>query len=463
VSLRAQLVIFGALVPTALLVLAVVVTGQLFERSMMDAVDEAIATQAAVEAVSLFDGPEGPRPHVHLGISPLGASVDGVASDIAVYDEAGVRVASHPSDERGPATLRPDDAGGETPGTPVTRTRDGRAFRELSLVVRSPTGARYAVWLGHDLSSHAATLAAFRQSAFLAIAITGLVLLALQLFATGRLHRRVAALVGHVASLRDGEAPRALPDDGSPDELGVLRKAIAEAAEKVHLARLAQERLVADAAHELRTPLATMRASIEVTLRRERSKEDLREVLEELREEVDRLSALATTLLDLAALRARDAERLDFDLAPLVQQAIAAAEGAAEARGVALALDAPARCEMRGSPREVRQAVDNLLVNALAHAPAGTEVGVQVRVEGGRARVLVRDRGPGVPEGARDAIFEPFHRVQPLDADASPGAGLGLAIVRDVARRHGGRAFVDATVGPGAAIGFEIALAGGPT
>lgn len=456
-SLRAQLVIFGALVPTALLVLAVVVTGELFERSMMGAVDEAIETQAAVEAVSLFDGPEGPRPHVHLGLSPLGASVDGVASDIAVYDEAGVRVASHPSDERGPVTLRPDDVGTE-PATPVTRSRDGHAFRELALVVRAPTGARYAVWLGHDLASHEATLRAFRRSAFLAIALTGMVLLALQLLATGRLHRRVAALVRHVASLRDGEAPRPLPDDGSGDELGVLRKAIAEAAEKVHLARMAHERLVADAAHELRTPLATMRASIEVTLRRERSKEDLREALEGLRGEVDRLSALATTLLDLAALRAREAERLDFDLAPLVLQALAAADGAAEARGVTFALEAPERCEMRGSPREVRQAVDNLIVNALAHAPAGTQVDVRVRLEGGRVRVIVRDRGPGVPESARDAIFEPFHRAQPLDADASPGAGLGLAIVRDVARRHGGRAFVDAAEGPGAAIAFEIAV-----
>lgn len=126
---------------------------------------------------------------------------------------------------------------------------------------------------------------------------------------------------------------------------------------------------------------------------------------------------------------------------------------------MALALEAPERCEMRGSPREVRQAVDNLLFNALAHAPAGTQVDVHVHADARRVRVVVRDRGPGVPESARDHIFEPFHRAQPLDADASPGAGLGLAIVRDVARRHGGTAFVDTSDGAGAAVGFELALA----
>ncbi|MFO0681652.1 MAG: HAMP domain-containing sensor histidine kinase [Sandaracinus sp.] len=457
-SLRAQLVLFGALVPTTLLVLAVVVAGALFERSLESALDEAIATQAAVEAVSLFDGPEGPRPHVHLGASPLGPSVDGVASDIAVYDRAGTCVVAHPPALRGPPTLRPDDVGTETPGQPVTRTRDGLRFRELSFVVRAPSGERYAVWLGHDLTSHLATLSAFRRSAFLAVALVGLLLLSLQLWATGRLHARLAALLAHVGQLREGRPVRVVPDAGARDELSTLETAILGAANEVHRARTTQERLVADAAHELRTPLATMRAAIDVTLRRERSPAELRESLEGLREEVVRLSALATTLLDLAALRARDAERLPLDLIEVVRQAVSAAEPLALAREMEIALEAPAECTMRGSPREIRQALDNLLANALEHGPPRTRIDVAVQRAPERVRIVVRDRGPGVPEDAREAIFEPFHRARPLDADARPGAGLGLAIVRDVAQRHGGHAFVERREDAGAAIGLELAL-----
>lgn len=456
-SLRAQLVIFGALVPTALLVAAVIATGGLFERSLLSAVDDAIRTQAAIEAVSLFDGPDG-RPHVHLGTSPLGAEVDHAASDIAVYDVSGERVASFPLTEHGPRTLRPADV---VARAPETRERDGRPFRELSLVVRSPEGAPYAIWLGHDLTSHEATLSAFRDAALLAVALAAWLLLSIQLYTTGRLHRRIDALVQHVGHLHDEELPVALPDDGARDELGVLRQALSMATEKLRAARSAQERLVADAAHELRTPLATMRAAIEVTLRRERNAEDLREALEGVRTEVSRLSALSTALLDLATLRARETERLEFDLAEVTAQATDAVRGAAEARAVTLSAKLPSRCAMRGSPREVRQAIDNLLANALAHAPRETAIDVTVEDGRGRARVVVRDRGPGVPTSEREAIFEPFHRVHPLDGDASPGAGLGLAIVRDVARRHGGHAFVADEPGPGAAIGFEIELAPG--
>ncbi|GAB4208081.1 MAG: ATP-binding protein [Sandaracinaceae bacterium] len=456
-SLRARLVVFGALLPTLILAASLVLVGLVFERILLSGVDEAMRTQAAVEAVSLFDSPDG-RPHVHLGRSPLGEEVGDLVSAIAVYDASGARVAEHPEGYAGfperfdPASIRrdaPHDA----------RDARGAEIRLHTVRVRGPDGRPYAVWLGHDLAHHTAVLAAYRQSGTAVVGLVALVLFALQLAHASRLHRRLGALVAHMERLREGDLDAALPEDRGTDELGVLRAAIADATEKLRAARRGQERLVSDAAHELRTPLATMKAAIEVTLRRERSAPELRETLEHVREEVDRLTSLSSALLDLASLRAREPERVDFDLVETARKAVAGARGAAESSEVSLAVELPDTLGVRGSPREVRQALDNLLANALAHTPARSTITLSIERRGAKARVVVRDAGSGIAPSERELVFEPFHRGASRDPAKHPrGQGLGLAIVRDVAVRHGGAAYVVDEPGPGAAIAFELAL-----
>lgn len=455
-SLRARLVVFGAVLPTLLLGAAVLVAGAIFERLLLTGVDEAMRTQAAVEAVSLFDTPDG-TPHVHLGRSPLGAEVDGLVSSIALFDERGARIAEHPHDFVGfPETLRPSDIDDEAPHDALDAR--GSRIRLLTRIVRDPSGRPVVLWLGHDLAHHTATLHAYYESAAVVVGLVALILLALQLTQAVRIHRRLATLVGHMTRLREGDLDAALPPDASRDELGTLREAIADATEKLRVARRAQERLVSDAAHELRTPLATMKAAIEVTLRRERTTDELRETLTHVREEVDRLTQLSSALLDLAALRAREPERIELDLAEIVDKAVTGARGAAEAREVALDVRGLSELPARGSPREIRQALDNLLANAISHTPAGSRIEVSLERVPHRARVVVRDGGEGIPEAERTLVFEPFHRGQNRDASVHPrGQGLGLAIVRDVAVRHGGRAYVVDESRAGATIAFELA------
>jgi signal transduction histidine kinase len=455
-SLRARLVVFGAVLPTVLLCAAVLVAGAIFERLLLTGVDEAMRTQAAVEAVSLFDTPDG-TPHVHLGRSPLGAEVDGLVSSIALYDERGARIAEHPHDFLGfPATLRPEDASDDAPRDALDAR--GSPIRLLTRAVRDPRGHPVVLWLGHDLGHHRATLHAYYESAAAVVGVVALVLLVIQLVQAARIHRRLATLVVHMSRLREGDLDASLPADASADELGALREAIADATEKLRVARRAQERLVSDAAHELRTPLATMKAAIEVTLRRERTGEELRETLTHVREEVDRLTQLSSALLDLAALRAREPERVELDLAEIVERAVHGARGAAAAREISLEVHGTTGLPARGSPRELRQALDNLLSNAVTHTPAGSRIEVSLERLPHRARVVVRDGGEGIPEAERTLVFEPFHRGQNRDASVHPrGQGLGLAIVRDVAVRHGGRAYVVDEARAGAAIAFELA------
>lgn len=192
----------------------------------------------------------------------------------------------------------------------------------------------------------------------------------------------------------------------------------------------------------------------------------------ELRSPVAALSAIAAAypvadaaqrrrLLELARSAARNVRRLVVDasvasvrLEPLDAGAIArdAAETAALA-GAAVRTDvADGLPPVAGDPGRLRQALDNLIGNAVGHSPAGAEVLVTVRAEGGRVLLAVADSGEGIPEGGLERIFEPGVRL----TDARPGSGLGLAIVRAIAAAHGGS--VEAASTPGQGATFTLVL-----
>lgn len=454
-TLRMRLLLFGALLPSVILALTVGFVGLLFERTLLEGVDEAMQTQAAVESVSLFDGPTAATgvPHVHLHRSAVAMQVADVVSSIAIYDAEGIRVAQYPDDYDGyPARLTSSDIRRASPHD--ARDAQGREIRAHALVVRSPRGPSYALWLGHDLRHHRDTLRAYYQSGAIVTLLVAVVLFLLQLAHATRIHRRIQNLVVHMQRLRAGDFASLIARDDAKDEIATLRAAILDATRELHAAKRTQERLVSEAAHELRTPLATMRAAIDVTLRRERSTEELRETLKHVREEVDRLTDLSSALLDLAALRGRERDRVDFNLCEIISKAVYGASGAAESNQVELQVAEMERCSVTGSPREVRQALDNLLANAIAYAPSKSVVRVHVSASREHVRVVVENDGEGIPENQREAIFEPFHRG-PRSHEG--GQGLGLAIVRDIALRHGGNAFVVPSP-QGVQIAFELAL-----
>ncbi|MGN6108021.1 MAG: sensor histidine kinase, partial [Kofleriaceae bacterium] len=247
------------------------------------------------------------------------------------------------------------------------------------------------------------------------------------------------------------EGESSLPEDRSGDELAMLREALREAARRLAEARAEQDRLLASASHELRTPLTVLRTEVDLALRKQRSAQDLRDALHSIRDDIDRLSSLANALLDLQAVRHLGFERKEGDLVALVREACAGFATVAEARGIELRIEAPPEARARFDERALRQAIDNLLGNACKHAPAGTPIVVEVAGEATRWQIAVRDRGPGVAPEDATRLFEPFQR-----SGTGPGAGLGLAIVREVAERHGGRAWFDTTHRPGARVVIEI-------
>lgn len=445
-KLRTRLVVFGAVLPLAALLAALLLAGRLFEADQLEDLDRHLLAQAAVESVGMFDGPGG-RPHTHVEASPIASEVKDFAPATAIYDAQGNRVTERVASATPPSVPF---------SGPLDRVRlssatiAGVEHRALELPLKAPDGATYTLWLGASLVPLASTMTRFYRATILALAILGLFLFAVQIVIARRMASRVDRMTAFLPKLDEGAS--ALPADPVRDELGALRETLRRVADRLCEAKGEQDRLLASAAHELRTPLTVIRTEIDLALRRDRPPDELREALRSVRSEVLRLSELAGALLDLQAVRHIGFARTEGDLAALVREAVSALTNVAEAAGVELRVVGAAHAPARYDERALRQALDNLVGNALKHAPRGTAVEVSLEHARDRWVVAVADRGAGIPAESAERVFEPFHRI----SAAGPGAGLGLAIVREVVQRHEGRAFVDLAHAPGARLVIEL-------
>ncbi len=210
-------------------------------------------------------------------------------------------------------------------------------------------------------------------------------------------------------------------------------------------------RFMADAAHELRTPIAVLRSQAEVALQRERDSGGYAEALRRVESEAVRLGATVEDLLTLARAdageRAPDRRRVFLD--DLALDAATGARALAEKRGVALEVGAFEEAVVTGDPALLRQLLMIVLDNAVKFTPAGGRVRLSAAAPGGQAEVVVEDTGIGISQEQLPHIFERFYRGDPARARASgaEGAGLGLAIARWIADAHGAR--IDVTSEPG--------------
>ena len=249
--------------------------------------------------------------------------------------------------------------------------------------------------------------------------------------------RRLERLDERVVALGAGELSARASVEGR-DEVARLARSFNETAERIEALVDSQRTLLAAASHELRSPLARLRVATELV--GEAAEPALREQLERDVELLDRSveELLLASRLELSGAAAREE--------PVDLLALAAEEAAATGAEVS---GEPAT--LRGDRASLRHLIRNLLQNAAHHAPGPVEIEVRATDDG--VRICALDRGPGVPEAERDAIFEPFRRGR----DAAPGgAGLGLALVRHIARHHHGDARVLAREGGGAR--FEVEL-----
>jgi two-component system OmpR family sensor kinase len=202
-----------------------------------------------------------------------------------------------------------------------------------------------------------------------------------------------------------------------------------------------QQRFIANASHELRSPVTTLLGELTFALRRDRDAATYRESIEEALESARRLKVVAEDLLALARIGATQQPLESVPLSEVTRAAAESTRPEAEARGVTLeiACDGPA---VQGHAGDLERLLRNLVENAIRHSPRGGRVRIEAQHESGHIRLKVSDDGPGVPPDVRERIFEPFFRLTG-DRAKEGGAGLGLAIGRGIARAHGGDLWVD--------------------
>jgi signal transduction histidine kinase len=385
------------------------------------------------QAVTFFD-------FIHIGISP--------DLSIQVLDAEGDLVA-YTADRQGRMTM-----GGTPPREmQVTARADivvaGEIVGEALVTQNAPGGllTERDVW--------------FQQVSIRGLAVAGLIAVVLAslagvLYARG-IVRPIEAVTRAAEALRRGDRSARTGMTGS-DPVAALGATFDQMADAVEAERRHEQQLTADVAHELRTPLQAIQATVEAMQDGVLPTDEERLGL--IHDETVRLGRLAGSILELSRLETGSAQ---ITLAPIevsapVAVAIESSRALMESTGHTLEESLAAGLVVLGDGDRLTQAVGNLLANAARYAPEGGLVRVRVVRDGDEAVVEVADSGIGVAEGDRERVFQRFWRADPARSRASGGLGIGLAVVREIVERHGGSVGAHASDLGGAAFVLRLPL-----
>jgi two-component system OmpR family sensor kinase len=437
-----------ALTHAAVMAVAVIAVGVVEHRwhrqELHDRLDAGLVAIAAAQAASAIDAPND-EPHLH----PMHPTRGVPAPKVALIDPLGGAVKDSSLQLTTPAVL---DQG---PGfaTVTIANHPWRIFRQ-PLKVR---GEHYALIVGQDLSP---VETAERGQWYLLAGwlIAGLAAsAALGSWIADLAARPLRDLAEQAKRIGPGAIADRLPVPDSADDIAILAESLNRMLTRLEQAFADQRRFVHDAAHEVRTPLAALKTSLEVAIRKPREAAAYEEAIRDALAEIDRLNQLVNQLLTLER-SGEDLQPAPTPMADLVRQAMQRFRDLGAERQVTLRLVGEATAQV--DPLRLAQVLDNLLSNAIRHSPEGGEVVVTLATGPNGVDLRVSDQGRGIPEADRQAVFDRFYRVDPARHRQTGGAGLGLAICQAIVAGHGGRIAIEAG-GTGTVVRATLPAAGG--
>jgi len=337
------------------------------------------------------------------------------------------------------------------PGIAVAENDEIRFLRTL---FDSPQGDIAAIHVGSKLQSIRNEMARVDRQVALAAGIVLLVAPPCGYWLAGRATKPLSNMIRASIQLRPSHLEERLPLGGTGDELDQLTDNINGLLDRIADNVERKQDLLANAAHQLRTPLAAIRSSIEVTLNEPRSTSEYEELLGELIEENSHLENLVNQLLLLSETEADGPSEHSqlISLHEAVQRSVEMFGGVAEAKGLTLTSDLQP-CRVRGNLDHLRQVINNLLDNAIKFTPSGGHIDVKVRpsVDLQLVEIIITDTGHGIPPADQQRIFERFFRSKQVsdEKNISRGTGLGLSICLAVIAAHHGTIDVESEVGVG--------------
>lgn len=423
---------------------ALVLTQEFFEH-----LDERAEEALRLEASEIAGQLDPARPFFGQDPAALRFAGDGGAYRYTVFDARWRPVLGNELGDEFGGELGPDAAAGlagssgmipigaHRLGVVVTRDLPGGPVHVLATTRLYTAGRLNALLLRHEL-----------DEAMLWLLLAVVFVLMAAIVTARRAMLPLTQLMEQAGAILPGAPDRRLAADRLPTELAPLVAAVNDAFDRLELGYQAQRDFASNVAHEIRTPLAVLRSAIEGVENPDRRRD--------LLADLGALDRLFEQMIDLAR-----ADALDSVIRTPVCLRRLAVDFAAEAgpgvlrAGRALAVSGAARASARGHPGLLTVALSNLVRNALAHSPPGSEVEIEVSDAPPGWRVL--DRGPGTPPALREALFERFRRGQ--RGGAAPGAGIGLAIVKAVAEGHGGSVGVEPRPGGGSIFWIRLPAA----
>ncbi len=464
--MRRRLILSYVSITALVLVLLSVPLGFAFARSERDGLRSDIQHDAFVLALRSEEALENTPAVAHETLQPLAERYQRDHGGRVVFvDSQGVLVAD---------SQPPDLGDGGT--SDVGRDFSSRPEIRRALTGREVTGQRRSETLGTDLLFVAVPIASGGElhgvvrvtyplsfvhdrtnEVWLALAGIGGVVLAIVLFVSVVLARSVtrplAELEHGAQSLGQGDLETRVTLPDGPAELRSLAQSFNQTAGQLELLVAAQREFVADASHQLRTPLAALRLRLE-NLAGESAggaQEDLRGAIDE----VGRLSTLVDGLLELARVAQIESKPQTIDVGQVLRARREAWEALASERAVTLRVEAPG-VSVTATPGRLEQVIDNLLNNALDGAPPGSQISMTAELVGVEARIVVADEGPGLRAEQRSRAFDRFWHE-----GSGGGFGLGLAIVRQLVESDGGSVTLEASASGGLAVWISLPAARG--
>lgn len=450
-SIRLRLTIYWTAITALILFAAGLLIAVMFARAMWGTLDAALMEEADTAAATISRSTAADSRQILRRLSEEkdlgpGRRVRLIAGGHVVFDAG--------------------DAGADLPNTPAAAksvVNGARRRYRFAVVPLRVDGAAASLQDGADAAPVRRTIARLRSALLLVIPIIFALCVAGGYWMAGWALAPLNEITGALGRIGPRDLRRRLPLPQIHDEAGQLLAAINQLLERLELASAAQQRFVSEAAHELRTPLAVLRSGLEVTLQRPRDAEESRTALEQAMGEVERLCAIAEDLLALARLEAEPAvERAPVDLAEIAAEASAMAQTLAEARHQEFAQEFTTAARkgivVNGNAADLRRVMLNLLDNAVKFTPARGRIEIAVTTDGSTALVSVRDSGPGIDPRDLEHIFDPFYRSRGANG---AGSGLGLALSREIVRRHDGAIKAANRAAGGCEIQVRLPLAGG--
>jgi signal transduction histidine kinase len=342
-------------------------------------------------------------------------------------------------------------AHGSAAGTVRAPIGEAGTFRVVAVVVDRPQGGALVVYAGTSLEAAAETQHTLVGALAFGTPLLVVLVAAMTWLLTGAALRPVERIRTEVNEITAHALGRRVPEPNGGDEIARLARTMNEMLDRIEAGTERQRRFVADASHELRSPLSSLRAQLEVA-RAHPQRADWLATTDDSLAEVDRMERLTRDLLMLTRLDA-DPQRIaePVDVAQLVRD-----EAVALASREVVAVDVgglPERANVIGDSEQLARLFRNVLDNAERHASRTVTIGATV--DGNATEITVADDGTGIAVADRDRVFERFTRLDEARDRDSGGAGLGLAIAREIAVAHGGTVTV-VDVGRGACIAVRL-------